>query len=267
MAPRLTPGHDVIGTRAIFFVEEEPPLERLHAERPQEIGGHARPRNELRLPASGQREPGGPERGQLLEGDGLAAPPHELRGVHRHCRIHVRDLSDDAADDNESIGLVIGERPQQDTVDDREDRGVGADAERDAGHDDEAETAALADRARRVAHVLRQVIEGREAARFAAGFGRFGEVAEAAKRGVTGVVRGKAAADVLVDQQIEMAADLLARVTLAASSPERGAQPCRERAQRRHTSPGFRKRASRWAICSHRSVSATRCFRPRAVSA
>jgi len=40
---------------------------------------------------------------------------------------------------HQSIGLVIGQRPQKHGVDDAEERAVGADTEREAGHGDEGE--------------------------------------------------------------------------------------------------------------------------------
>ena len=47
------------------------------------------------------------------------------------------------AQSHQSIGLVIGQRPQEHGVDDAEERDVGADAEREAENGDEGEARRL----------------------------------------------------------------------------------------------------------------------------
>ena len=65
-------------------------------------------------------------------------------------------------DDREPIGIAVRQRLQQQRVDDAEDRGVRADAERQRGDGDEAEARRAQQQPRAVAKVLKQdVIEPR----------------------------------------------------------------------------------------------------------
>ena len=55
---------------------------------------------------------------------------------------------------NQAIGMVERQRPQHHRVDDAEDGGVGADAERDGEHDGEREQRRLAQHSNRVAKIV-----------------------------------------------------------------------------------------------------------------
>jgi len=56
---------------------------------------------------------------------------------------------------DDAIGTVIAERPQQHRVDHAEDRGVGADAERERANRQQREPGLAAQRARGVAKILK----------------------------------------------------------------------------------------------------------------
>ena len=60
------------------------------------------------------------------------------------------------ADVDQAILVAVDERPQQHAADDAEDRGVGADAERERHHDGRGESLGAQQRAQRDAHVLRE---------------------------------------------------------------------------------------------------------------
>jgi hypothetical protein len=68
------------------------------------------------------------------------------------------------------LGLAEGQRPQRDAVDDAEDGGGGADAERDREDRRGGEAGLLAQHARAVAQVLEQMAGESDAARVAARF-------------------------------------------------------------------------------------------------
>ena len=51
------------------------------------------------------------------------------------------------AEVHQALPVLVGQRPQQDAADHAEDRGVGADAERQGEHGDKGEAGALAERA------------------------------------------------------------------------------------------------------------------------
>ena len=71
----------------------------------------------------------------------------ELRRRHPELvEAHAREL---ARDEHELLGVRIAERSQDDAVDDAEDRGVGADAQREREHGDERESGNAAQAANR----------------------------------------------------------------------------------------------------------------------
>jgi len=63
-------------------------------------------------------------------------------------------------DSCEAVGLQVGERAQQDSVDYGEHGGVGADAESECGDGDEGETGSLGEEAKSVANVVEQGVHG-----------------------------------------------------------------------------------------------------------
>ena len=62
---------------------------------------------------------------------------------------------------HQPIGLRIPERPQDDAVDDRENRGVGADAERERQHGHGGEAGSAPQHAQPMTHIARHVVEPR----------------------------------------------------------------------------------------------------------
>jgi hypothetical protein len=65
-------------------------------------------------------------------------------------------------DGNQSLGFGIGNRAEQDGIDDGENRRARADAEREGEHDNGAKTGRPAQRARRVAEILEKLFEPHE---------------------------------------------------------------------------------------------------------
>jgi hypothetical protein len=59
-------------------------------------------------------------------------------------------------DADQAIRLGIGQRPQQDAVDDAEDGGVGADAERDGQDGDDRKSGGVTNQSQRITNVLHE---------------------------------------------------------------------------------------------------------------
>ena len=83
----------------------------------------------------------------------LRLPIHVVRpgkGVTSGCRLRLEEP-------DQPVGFVEGQGAEQDRIDDGEDGGVGADAERERQHGDREESGGLAHRAEEVADVLERV--------------------------------------------------------------------------------------------------------------
>src|SRR5215207_2867324 len=63
-------------------------------------------------------------------------------------------------DRDQSVGVCVGKRPQEHRVHGAEDRGIGADAEREGEDDDERESRALQEAPETVADILQQTVHG-----------------------------------------------------------------------------------------------------------
>ena len=107
--------------------QQHPPEMRPRAEQLEEVRRDQSARRPMRLAATEDVEGPVPELDELVDGLRLRAVVRDLdereAGVfdsRRHLRLpQVHD----------AVGLGVGQRPQQDPVDDAEDRGVGANAE------------------------------------------------------------------------------------------------------------------------------------------
>jgi hypothetical protein len=109
------------------------PERGLASQDAQEIAGDQRPLNALEGSIRGAHG----EVARLINRRGLEhaaiqlAVVEELRGrdAAAHARVHLRQSF---LDDHDAIRVAVRQRPDQDAVDDREDRAVGADAQREA---------------------------------------------------------------------------------------------------------------------------------------
>ena len=102
-----------------------------------------------------QRHRGRAPRGEPLERAALCLPVHPVRGRHRlvvACRSHLLPGLDveGLVDGDQPVARRIRQRPQQQLVDDREDRGVAADPEREGEDDGDREAGTLSQPARHV---------------------------------------------------------------------------------------------------------------------
>src|SRR2546426_196977 len=138
--------------------------ERLRGENGKQAAADARAVNPLRHLTPRQIECPAGEEAQAVEARGLFAPVVEVgqRGAgHRAgcCRRgrRVRPASDE---DEEPVGLAKRKGPEHDRVNDAEDRGVRADAERQGQDGDGREAGTLAQQAQPEAYVINNVGHG-----------------------------------------------------------------------------------------------------------
>ena len=108
------------------------------------------------LLADGEVEIGVSGSAHRLEDGVLALPFEEIAG-----RRDILISSNGGADDDELVGLGIGERSQQRGVDDAEDSGVGADAEGESEDGDGCEAGIFQEQAESKAGVTQQVHHAR----------------------------------------------------------------------------------------------------------
>ena len=130
---------------------------RPHTERLEEVGRDRRARHADAIAAAGQRDRALEVGRDLLERAGLLPPVLEVRGRDAVARLRVHPIV--LPDRHHPGGIAERQRPQQDRVDDREDGGVGADAEGERQHDDRGEAGTLPHQAQRVAKILEQHVE------------------------------------------------------------------------------------------------------------
>ena len=123
---------------------------------------------------------------------------------------------------HEAIGVAIRQRPQQDGADDAEDGGVGADAERERDHGDGGEARRPPQRAQRRARRSRRRSSSQMNVRASRCRSlRVRDAAERAPRREARLVRGHAAAPILVLEQGEVRVDLARDFRLGAIAAKR----------------------------------------------
>ena len=116
-----------------------------------------RPADDARLDHAGlvaeanHREVHGREVAERADGGDARLDVVDFR--HRERHVLGADAGRALADVDQAIFVAIDERTQQHAADDAEDRGVGADAERERHHDGGGETLRAPERAQRDAHV------------------------------------------------------------------------------------------------------------------
>jgi hypothetical protein len=195
------------------------------------------------------------ERRRLLPviGNLLRGQPHFVVAGQRLPLTHV----------DQPIAARVRQRAKQHGVDDAEDGGVRADAERQRQQDQDRVGRVLAETARRVAQVLPERVDRADPPRVAALVFHLREAAEPAKRGGTRGGWIRAAPDLLLDLELEMTAQLGIHLLLEparAHRPAQTAEPC----ERGHACCSTR--ATAVATRSHVAVSSASCLRPLFVS-
>src|SRR5215469_8964180 len=139
---------------------------------------------------------------------------------------------------NELIGIWIGKRSQKHSVDDAEDGGVGADAQRERQNGDGGEARTLAEHAGGIAQVLRGLVQEAPAARLAALLLERLEVTEfdsCAPRGLRAVHAGP---DKIIGVERKMVTEFLVHVAFLLIAMDRAAQDGPEFGKGAHSYPG-----------------------------
>ncbi len=126
------------GARLVVMLERPPELD-LRAGYVEIVGGHAHRRNALGLAAPGQIRAPPEHRHETVERPGRAA---EIVDVGQRERLPIGAGADDREGD-QAFGVGERQRPDENGIDEREHRRVGADRQRQDGDD--------ADRVRRLA--------------------------------------------------------------------------------------------------------------------
>ena len=128
--------HRVLAGRELIFVEESPE-HRLRAEDAREVSRDDSTFNPFRVGAlSGEVEVRALPPRESFKGCGVLMNREELPGRPRG----LREVRASRVDTHQPLGLLEGQRPQEHAVDDREDRGVGADAESEGQQHDRGES-------------------------------------------------------------------------------------------------------------------------------
>jgi len=127
------------------------------------------------------------------------------------------------AEPNQPLAVRVGQRPQKHRVDDAENGGVRADAERERQNDDQGEAWRLANAAQAVPDVLKDGFEPRKLPRLPRLLLRAGHVAEGAASGCAGFGGRHAAFDVFGRHQVEMGLHLVGEIAVEATAKMQGA--------------------------------------------
>jgi len=163
-----------------------------------------------------------PGRRHVLENAGvLQVLPLGLRDADV-VRAHAREV---VLHGDELLGVGEGERVEQRRVDDAEDGGRGADAERDGQDGDGREARRLAQEPRGKADVQRQTVPPHPPTRFVEPLLGGHDVAEAPARGSGGVLVAHALGAQRVGFDLQVRVDLGREVVRSSSAAEHGLPP------------------------------------------
>ena len=166
---------------------------------------------------------------------------------------------------HEAVRRADRQRAQQQTVDEAEERRVGADAEGERQRHDNGERGALPEHSDRVAHVLREDVEPGQAALLAVHFAETVRPAEL-QEGLASRVRGGEPAPLeFVGQELEVRPQLFVELTLQPILRDERSQPRPDQSKpgcHLPDPPSARNRPITAATRCQFSVSAASCFSP-----
>ena len=248
-----------LGARLVLAGAEGAASQRAHAEHVEEVRGDDAGLDPAGLALPQENEGHGVVLDQRLHGAAPLPVVGQLQG--RELGVDHAAERRRLAEVHQALPVLVGQRPQQDAADHAEDRGVGADAERQGEHGDEGEAGALAERAQGEAEVVQQTgHEGSPGARArtaggdgAAFGGDGGDIAEGLERGQPGRLRPHAGVHQLlrahVEVEAQLAVDLAGDVGGAAGQAEEAAHGPRPAPRRAPCSPRGRRRASARPRC------------------
>ena len=143
---------DLILRWPILVRSEEPSERRLDTEHTGKRLRRAHGDDPLGRPHAGEGQLASAVTGDAGEGRDRALEIDQL-GLGE-VRVGEVDTGEDVVDGDEALGIAVGQRPKQDPLHHREDRGVGSDGERQSDEDRGREPWASCQCAQRVRHVL-----------------------------------------------------------------------------------------------------------------
>ena len=210
---------------AIVGVGQDPAGRRPHAERVEEPAADPEALRGTRLAAGCEVEGRGSSRQQareaLLPRANLFPDRIGQRGIPAvEVAAHAGGIDETYLGEFGRVGH--GQRAQPDRVDDLEDGGVRADAERERQDGDRREPRIPAEEPQAVAQVLRQPLEPQASPHLARDLLDRGDVADLAPRGGLGLRARLAAVHAIADRHLEVRADFLAELVVSVAPPEPG---------------------------------------------
>ena len=203
--------------------------------------------DELRGPATRQIEP-------LVGPGGRSLRPFALP-IAQLLPNRVRPRS--IVQQHEPLGLADRQGLQQDAVDERKDRAVGADAKGQGGHGDQRERGTAAKDAQAVAEILRDLVEPARAANVAAVFLDLLHAAECQPRPAARLGLGHPRLDVVGDQAFEVIAELRVQLMLDALPLQQPAPPGHD------ASPSAASRIRPTALVRRCQLAVSSCMKAR----
>jgi hypothetical protein len=227
--------HDRAVPFAVLVLTKQTPGLRLHAEHRQERRGGTADLDARRISAARHRLRGRPHRGDGVESRDAGLPQQVLAGGRRQRGVSPRHCGNHRADDDEPFVMRVGQRPEQDRVDQREDRGVRPDADGDQDDDEQAEPWLAPHHPQSVADILGDRIEGGEAARVAVGLAGLIDAAEPAPRFAARVLAREPLALEVPFEQRQVRLDLGIEAAQAPSPREETSEASRPRSQRHYS--------------------------------
>jgi len=151
--PKTFPDHrDAGAARAVLTVGKRSTEHRLDAEQREQRRCHGAAGQLLGILAAREVEGREAERADRRKRPRLLLPRQVVQhrgGERRQIQCVVL-----FGDPDETVRMIVGQRPKHHRVDDAEDRGVGADGERDGEHHGEREQRRLAQHPHRIAKIV-----------------------------------------------------------------------------------------------------------------
>ena len=261
--------------RTIVLRREETAVQRTHAEQREELPRHDLDVQPRRFADARERHGAAAPRREVLEGAAFALPVHPVGGgvpAARAARLdgaHL-ELRHVLVDHHQLVAVRIGQGPQQELIDDGEDRGVAADTEREREHDGGGEAGTLAQAARHVTHVAHQAVEPARRSDVVTLFLQPQHAAEPRLGGAAGIAGIHPAALVFARELIDVEGHLAIHVAIARVPGEDGEQAADESRRTRHgqapCSMARRTRVTAFDSRCQLSSSASAAARPLRVS-
>src|SRR2546421_8549747 len=150
---------------------------------------------------------------------GARAPVQEIRAGYRNGVVEARS---GACNGDELLRMNIGQRLQKHAIDDAEDRGVRADAQRERHNGHQGKAGIFTQHARGVAQVLEEFIEPKRAPLVASNFANHRDVSEFAACGPGGVRESLTAVNTISRGHSQMALQFFIKLRLnLLAAPER----------------------------------------------